>query len=212
MKLLVASGATREPIDEVRFISNVSTGRTGAALADALAALGHQVVVLHGEGSAEPTQAVEQEVFGSAEDLLDRLRSRLGSGSFGGVIMAAAVADYRPAEASGGKLSSRPEVMDLRLVRTPKLLPRLRRFSPRPLRVVGFKLTVRASREERAAAVREQFAASGVDAVVHNDLDDIRRCTLHPFDFYAASGAGPLRCEGAAALADTLHRWFPTHA
>ncbi|MGH7994919.1 MAG: phosphopantothenoylcysteine decarboxylase, partial [Opitutaceae bacterium] len=53
MKILITAGASREAIDAVRFISNVSSGRTGAALADALVALGHRVTMLRGHGSAE---------------------------------------------------------------------------------------------------------------------------------------------------------------
>ena len=54
MHFLVTAGATREPLDAVRFLSNVSTGSTGAALADALAVRGHTVTLLRGEGASEP--------------------------------------------------------------------------------------------------------------------------------------------------------------
>ena len=60
MKVLVTSGATREPIDSVRFISNLSSGKTGAAICDALAARGFEVTQLHGIDSARAPRATHR--------------------------------------------------------------------------------------------------------------------------------------------------------
>ena len=79
-------------------------------------------------------------------------------------------------------MSSDSEILSLRLVRNPKLLPALKSLSRRPLIVTGFKLTVGADAAARRAAVAAQFAAGGIDLVVHNDLEDIRRATAHPLD------------------------------
>ena len=74
LRLLITSGATREPIDDVRFVTNVSTGGTGAALARAFAQRGHQVTLLRGQGAvAVDDGSCEMESFGSAEDLQARL-------------------------------------------------------------------------------------------------------------------------------------------
>lgn len=174
MKVLVTAGATREPIDAVRFLSNVSSGATGAALAEFLATSGHEVTLLHGEGSVRTTaNGVTCGAFGSTEQLGVRLESALCQGDFDCVIHAAAVADYRPAAAHAGKLSSYFDDLTLRLVPTPKLLPKLKSWSPSPLRVLGFKLTAGADPASRAAAVGKLFAAGGVDAVVHNDMDEL---------------------------------------
>jgi len=208
MKILITSGATREPLDEVRFLSNVSTGATGAALADALAARGHAVTLLAGLAAVRPAAAVEVETFSSAQDLLARLQRRLGAGTFDLAIMAAAVSDYRPETRTSGKLPSRAESLTLRLVRNPKLLPQLKTLSPRPLRVIGFKLTVGADAAARQAAVAAQFAAGGVDAVVHNDLAEIRAApaAAHPFHVFHAPDAPPREAAGIAALLDELGR------
>ncbi|KXU38101.1 hypothetical protein AXK11_01295 [Cephaloticoccus primus] len=189
MKLLITAGGTREPIDRVRSLANTSTGATGAALAAELAARGHSVELLL---SKYATAAVPPHAnlslgpsFTTTADLETQLRARLGTGAFDAVIMAAAVADYRPkpSSAQGGKIDSDSDALTLRLVRVPKLLPQLRQFSPRPLCLIGFKLTVgaggREGREEREgeaarrAAVQKQFASSAVDAVVHNDFSEI---------------------------------------
>lgn len=234
MKVIVTSGATREPIDEVRFISNLSTGRTGAALAEALARLGEDVLHLRSAASAEARGVAEHESFGSADDLAERLRARLSAGAYQAVIMAAAVADYRPESPQAGKLSSSPEALTLRLVRTPKIVSQLKSFAatrlpgaagppadgaglegagamrrgpPGPLTVIAFKLTVGASQAERAHAVRTLFSAGGVDAVVHNDLDEIRGSATHPFHFYAAASSAPTDLAGAEALAAHIHEF-----
>jgi phosphopantothenoylcysteine synthetase/decarboxylase len=210
MKILLTAGATREPIDSVRFVSNVSTGATGAALADALAAAGHAVTLLHGEGAIRPcSEDVVCGVFGSTAHLEERLRAALGGGKYDAVIQAAAVADYRPDAAHVGKLGSYAEELTLRLVPTPKLLPRLKEWSPRPLRVLGFKLTHAADDAARAAAVGKVFAAGGVDAVVHNDLVELHAAGAgRLFRIYRPDdSAAVARLTGVAALCAWTERW-----
>ena len=174
MKLLITSGGTREAIDPVRYLSNGSTGKTGAALATALFKSGYEVTLLHGIGAIVPDGDIEKEAFFSAEGLRSKLQARLASGDYAAVIMAAAVADYRPAALVMDKLSSDEEHLTLKLVRNAKILPQLRGFSPHEIKVIGFKLTVGANATAREATVRDQFAKAGVDAVVHNDLSEMQ--------------------------------------
>jgi phosphopantothenate---cysteine ligase (CTP) len=204
MKLLVTAGATREAIDPVRFLSNVSTGKTGALLATALAERGHSVMLLRGSGAVKPSALVSTREFGSAVDLGAQLRVLLGTGDYDAVIMAAAVADYRPAEIAGHKISSHADELTLNLVRNPKLLPQLQRFSPRALIVIGFKLTVGADETARSAAVTAQFSAGGVNAVVHNDLNEMRAAAAHPFRLFSAVNTAPRELSGEVALAKAL--------
>jgi phosphopantothenate---cysteine ligase (CTP) len=204
MKILVTAGATRESLDAVRFLSNVSTGATGAALAESLRAHGHDVALLRGSGALAPAGLADAEIFSSAADLGERLRRRLLGGGFDAVVMAAAVADYRPTTTLPGKIGSTANEITVRLVRTPKILPQLKSFSPRPLTVIGFKLTVGADEASRRRAVTAQFAAGGVDAVVHNDLEEMRAAPAHPFRLYRTAEAPPESCAGAAALAAKL--------
>ena len=206
MNILVTAGATREPLDAVRFLSNMSTGNTGAALADALAAHDHRVTLLRGESAVAPRSACEVEVFTSTEDLRVRLQRRLEGGTFDAVIMCAAVADYRPDRTAAGKIGSDATELTIRLVRNPKILPQLKSFSPRPLMVIGFKLTVGADAAAGRAAVAAQFAAGTVDAVVHNDLEEIRASSAHPFWFYRSAVAAPEQISGTKALAEALDR------
>ncbi|HLP03429.1 MAG TPA: phosphopantothenoylcysteine decarboxylase [Opitutaceae bacterium] len=208
MRLLVTAGATREPLDEVRFVSNVSSGATGAALADGLLALGHDVALLRGESAARPQHVHDCETFSSCADLLAKLQRRLAAGGFDAVVMTAAVADYRPDLAQAGKIRSDADELVVRLVRNPKILPQLKAMSPRALRVVGFKFTVAADAEAAREAVAAQWAAGGVDLTVHNDLHEIRSAALHPFHLYRDPLNTPRRVAGVPALVDALHEFL----
>jgi len=227
VKIFITAGGTREPIDRVRAITNTSTGTTGAALAAALTALGHSVELLRSAHSVIPSADFSKDVpptsgtpkiggcalFTTTADLDAVLRERLGTGDIDAVLMAAAVADYRPAKPVSAKIDSDAEVLTLRLVRVPKLLPQLRAMSPRPLRVIGFKLTVGASDADRLAAIAAQFKSSAVDAVVHNDLSEIEtattRGTPHPFRLYTRpNDETPPLLLGPTALAEAIHTFL----
>jgi phosphopantothenoylcysteine synthetase/decarboxylase len=209
MKILVTSGATREPIDAVRFISNVSTGATGAALADALQRAGHEVTLLHGPGAVRPLLVVDCEEFGTAGDLGTRLRRRLAPGTYPLVIMSAAVADYRPRRRRVGKISSDAPRLRLELVRNPKLLPQLKSFSRSRLLVVGFKLTVGAGPVARRRAVAALFAAGGIDAVVHNDLTGLGDGPDRSFRLHGSGNDRGIPILGIRGLAVALGELLP---
>lgn len=211
MKVLITAGATRESIDAVRFISNVSTGATGTALAEALAKAGHEVTYLHGEGARSPAaENVTCGIFSSTEHLAERLRAALGSHRFDALVQAAAVADYRPETAHTGKLSSYADEMTLRLVPTPKLLPQIKSWSAYPIRVLGFKLTHGADDAARAAAVGRVFAAGGVDAVVHNDLAEMNVAGAgRLFRIYRpGDSAASARASGVGGLCTWVRHWL----
>jgi phosphopantothenoylcysteine decarboxylase/phosphopantothenate--cysteine ligase len=202
MKILITAGATREPVDDVRFISNLSTGATGAALADALATRGHTVTLLRGTGAAEPQMVRDVRTFTSAKDLRERLKGLLSRGEYGAAIQCAAVADYTPARVPRGKISSQLKGLTLRLVPVPKILPQIKSFgrgTAVPL-VIGFKLTAGAGRVAREAAVARLMAGGLVDAVVHNDLDDLSDNDTRPFRAYVAGKTRPQVLAGVSAL------------
>lgn len=204
MRILVTAGATREPLDEVRFISNVSSGSTGAALADALHTLGHEVALLRAESATKPQHVHDCETFTSCADLVVKLQRHLVAGGYDAVVMTAAVADYRPVATQAGKIRSDADELVVHLVRNPKILPQLKSMSPRPLLVVGFKFTVGADATAAREAVAAQWAGGGVDVTVHNDLHEIRSSPLHPFYLYRDPLGTPRRLLGVSALADAL--------
>jgi phosphopantothenoylcysteine decarboxylase/phosphopantothenate--cysteine ligase len=209
MRILLTAGATREPLDAVRFLSNVSTGRTGALLADALAAQGHTVTLLHGEAAVRPTGVSDTESFASTADLQTALRRRLATGWYDAVIHCAAVSDYKPATSHAGKMSSYAAALTVHLVPTPKLLPELKSYAaPRPLKVIGFKLTAGADPAGRAAAVAKLFGAGTVDAVIHNDLDDLTIGDSRPFYAWLAGQPSAVPLGGIPGLSVWLNAFL----
>ncbi len=214
MRILITSGATREYLDDVRFLTNVSTGGTGAKIADSLFARGHIVTLLRGEGAVLPQALPSDAVlpFSSTENLRSHLKRLLGTGEFDAVLQCAAVSDYRPAELHDGKMTSYAPELTLRLVPTPKLLPELKSYAPavrRPF-VVGFKLTSGADAEARLLAVSKLFAAGTVDAVIHNDMADLAAGDARPFLAYRSIHQPAVELAGLPALVDWLHTLLST--
>lgn len=203
-RALVSAGGTSEPVDDVRILTNRSTGRFGAAIANALAALGVEVTLLASRAmlarGIELAGSIRQVPYESSGELGAALDAALAEGP-DLVFMAAAVSDYAP-EVSAGKLSSSAEERSLRLVRTPKLLDRLRGACPRAF-LIGFKLLSGVSREELTGVARGQLERARLDLVVANDLQELGGAT-HPVLLVDASSAeritGP-RAQVAEALA-----------
>jgi len=173
-RVVVAAGPTREPVDDVRFLSNRSSGKMGAALAAAAAARGAEVTLLAGPGTPNvpggaggPISRIDVE---TAADLERALASvTVGADA---VVMAAAVADFRPRVRAAGKLSRRDAGgnLTLELTAVPDLLAGLAhaRQNGRPF-LIGFsaELGGGASMEARAAG---KLREKGCDAIVANDV------------------------------------------
>ena len=212
-RILITAGGTREAIDSVRYIGNMSSGRTSSCLADELTDAGHHVSWLGAEIAVAPMRSCAIERFYSFDDLSRQLQRLLAASEFDVVIHAAAVSDFSvdsvltpngdPLESQSGKLSSNSELL-IRLKPNPKLLGRIRAWSKNPqVRVIGFKLTDTADEQKRISAIRKQFDDSQVDAVVHNDLTDISS-QAHPFCLHTPMHT-PVACKDAEALAKKIN-------
>ncbi|MEO6873725.1 MAG: bifunctional phosphopantothenoylcysteine decarboxylase/phosphopantothenate--cysteine ligase CoaBC [Opitutaceae bacterium] len=215
LRVLVTSGPTAEPVDGVRVLTNVSTGRTGAGIATYFARCGHRVTLLRARGAAAASASVQDEYFGSITELDEALTRNLATGEFDAVIHAAAVSDFaieaievngaRRAP-NGGKLDS-DHASVLHLRRTPKLVDGLRERSRNPdLQIVAFKLTTGANASEAESAVQTLLARSGADWVVHNDLQARRNDEDFPAIIYQADGLVTARCPTRTGLAVELER------
>jgi len=215
LRVLVTSGPTAEPVDEVRVLTNLSTGRTGAGIAAHFARCGHQVTLLRARGSAAATAPVKEEIFGSVAELDAALARNLAAEKFDAVIHAAAVGDFaiESIEVGGakrvpgaGKLDS-DETPVLHLRRTPKLVDGLRGRSRNPgLQVVTFKLTTGARAAEAGTAVQALLTRSGADWVVHNDLQARASDEEFPAVIYRANGSMAASCLTRTGLATELER------
>lgn len=196
LKVLITAGGTQEPIDTVRVISNLSSGKTGVIISEVLTQQGCDVTLLQAHSSQVPSSQLKVQRFTSFEDLNEKLEAELKNKAYDMVIHAAAVSDYsvESVEIQGKKyppmsipkVSSNEEHMSIHLKKNFKIVNRLKDYSQnKDIDVVSFKLTSHASTEEKQLAVQKLFSESSVDAVVHNDLTDIdikkglHRFTLH---------------------------------
>lgn len=164
---LVTAGPTWEAIDAVRVLSNRSTGAMGVALALAAVAAGHRVRLLLGPGCTPPPEhpALAIERFESARDLEAALARHFPEADV--LVMAAAVADHRPARTAPGKLPRQAGGLSIELETVPDLVAACAARRQPHQRVVSFSLEEPDGLEERAAA---KLRAKGVDAAVANPV------------------------------------------
>jgi len=213
LRVLVTSGGTAEPVDAVRVLTNTSTGRTGALIAEHLDAAGHDVVLLRSTSAIAAAAPVRQVTFGSFADLDARITELLAGEEFDAVIHAAAVGDFGVESAQvggadaarGGKLPSSGSIT-LRLRPHPKLIDQMRGRSRNPrLLVVGFKLTSGEGPVAALGAVRAMFTRGISDLVVYNDASWREEGGDFPAEIHRP--AGPVvHCEGRPQLAAELER------
>ena len=163
VRVVVSAGGTREPIDPVRFITNRSSGKQGHALAGAAARRGADVVLVTTSSQPVPSGVRVQRVE-TASDMEEAVMGHAAGADV--VIMAAAVADFRPKVATGTKLHKADGVPELVLEPTTDILAELgRRRRPGQI-LVGFA----AETDQVPERARAKLAAKGVDLMVANDV------------------------------------------
>ncbi len=164
--LVVTSGPTHETIDPVRYIANRSSGRQGHAIAAALAALGARVTLVSGPVAVPDPAGVTVVRIESAREMLAAVEAALPADA---AVFAAAVADYRPAEAGAQKIKKLPGAPPPSLVLTlnPDILASIaQRQAQRPRLVVGFA----AETENVVPHAIEKRQRKGCDWIVANDV------------------------------------------
>ncbi len=168
-RVLVTAGGTREPLDAVRFLGNRSSGRMGAALAAEARRRGADVTLVAANLSVPPPVGVDVVPAPTAEELA---RETLARSDADVVLMAAAVADYRPAEAQADKRGKDGNTWTVTLEPTIDVLRELGARRANGQLLVGFAADTGERGLERA---REKLAAKRVDLIVFNDVsrDDI---------------------------------------
>ncbi|MEI8378501.1 MAG: phosphopantothenoylcysteine decarboxylase [Planctomycetota bacterium] len=137
MRILITAGPTREYLDDVRYLSNASSGRMGFALAQAVMAAGHQVVLACGPVSLTPPPGCELHPVETTDELLAKCNELFPGCD--GVIATAAVCDYRPRTRFPGKLAKTGVSLELELVETADVLADLGRNKGTRW-IVGFAL------------------------------------------------------------------------
>ncbi|MCX7970918.1 MAG: bifunctional phosphopantothenoylcysteine decarboxylase/phosphopantothenate--cysteine ligase CoaBC [Negativicutes bacterium] len=159
-RVLVTAGGTREPIDPVRFIGNRSSGKMGVAIAECCRTQGAEVVLIAGRGvEVRPGCCHRTVVVETAAEMRDAVLANLAMTD--AVVMAAAVADYRPVAVCRQKIKKQAGEITLTLIKNPDILEEISRWpAGRPV-VVGF------------AAETENVLENGMDKLRRKNLDMI---------------------------------------
>jgi phosphopantothenoylcysteine decarboxylase/phosphopantothenate--cysteine ligase len=163
-RVLVTAGGTREPIDPVRFVGNRSSGKMGYAVAEAAARRGAAVALVTTIGRPTDVSGIDIEHVETADDMARAVLAR--SSEADAVLMAAAVADFRPKAVADEKLKKRDGVPEVVLEPTPDVLALLGERKQPGQVLVGF--AAETERVEEHAA--EKMAAKRVDLMVANDV------------------------------------------
>jgi phosphopantothenate---cysteine ligase (CTP) len=181
MNCIVTAGPTIEPLDDVRRLTNFSTGRLGTELANYLAARGHKVILLIGEQAtyAGERRASRVEIFTTTADLHGKLKA-VSSKKVDAIFHAAAVSDFTfgrifAPDAAGKlveikgvkKISTRQGKLLAELLPTPKIISELRGWFPKT-KIVGWKFEADGKRVDAIAAARTQLADCSTDLCVVN--------------------------------------------
>jgi phosphopantothenoylcysteine decarboxylase/phosphopantothenate--cysteine ligase len=180
MNCIVTAGPTYEPLDDVRRLTNFSTGRLGTELANFLAARGHKVILLIGEQASYSGERRAQHVvtFTTAADLRAKLKALAPKG-VNAIFHAAAVSDFAfgkiqarsPSgewtEIKSRKISTRDGPLRAELVPTPKIIAELRAWFP-AARLVGWKFAAAGGRADAIMAAKQQIADCATDLCVVN--------------------------------------------
>jgi phosphopantothenoylcysteine decarboxylase/phosphopantothenate--cysteine ligase len=209
-RIIVTAGPTWEPIDPVRFVGNRSSGKMGFAVAAEAFARGADVTLVVGPGTVEPPPGPGVVRVNTAQEMRDAALDAMFDAD--ALVMAAAVADFRPDEAAGAKLKKEQGPPEIRLVPTPDILAELGAAGDAVL--VGFA----AETDNVEEAGREKLRRKGLQLLVANQVgregtgfgSDTNRAAI-----LAADGADvPMRewtkRELASAICDRLAKLLTT--
>lgn len=152
-KILLTSGPTRQFIDPVRFLSNASSGRMGAALASAALAAGHEVTIISGPVEISYPQGAEVVPVVTTDEMLEAAQRLFPQ--FDGVIGVAAPCDYKPGTVAKQKISKTGDRLTLSFVETPDVIATLGASKSSSQWVVGFALE---TDDVRLRALRKMIA------------------------------------------------------
>ncbi len=198
--VVITAGGTREPLDAVRFLGNRSSGRMGFAIAEAAAARGARVTVIAANVALETPEGVSRVDVETAEELQSAVTVQFGGCDV--LVMAAAVADFRPAQPEAGKAKKQPgeERRTIELERTPDILAGLAEARREGQLLIGF------AAEHGAGALeygRDKLTRKGVDAIVVNSSENEVVVLTHSAE--TPVPRGPKREIADAILTAVLH-------
>lgn len=165
MRFVITAGPTREAIDPVRYLSNRSSGKMGYAIAEAAIESGHEVVLISGPVNLDPPLGVQLTSVTTADEMYDAVHRHVPECDV--LVMCAAVADYKPAQASLQKIKKSEKYLSLDLVPTRDILASLAKRE-RQFLVVGFAAETNDVEENAQKKLRDK----NCDIIVANNVSD----------------------------------------
>jgi phosphopantothenoylcysteine decarboxylase/phosphopantothenate--cysteine ligase len=206
-RIVVTAGPTFEPIDPVRFLGNRSSGKMGFALAARAAARGASVHLIAGPVALSTPPGVIRQDVESAEEMRDALATALGPdlGGADALVMAAAVADFRPAAFSAAKIKKAAgDLPGIQLAQNPDLLREIgaKRSGKRPV-LVGFALET-GSDEQVLAYATKKLADKRVDVIVANAAHESLGQADNRVALVDANGASPFVAASKESVAELI--------
>ena len=209
MKILITSGGTTEYIDDVRVLTNISTGKLGAVMAEEFLKNGHDVFFIHGRNSTLPDPYYNDERLlfidvKDTKDLMGKMERYVPKADV--VIHAMAVSDFTFNRENPVKLKSNDsegfiEYMRANIQKTPKVIYQIKKQNPNVL-LVGFKFEVGISNHELIGLAKESMEKNGCDLVVANDKEEMIRENCHVA--YIVGGDCVVEVEGKEEIAKEL--------
>ncbi|MEK7570777.1 MAG: bifunctional phosphopantothenoylcysteine decarboxylase/phosphopantothenate--cysteine ligase CoaBC [Patescibacteria group bacterium] len=165
-KILVTAGGTTEKIDDVRYITNRSSGKMGAAIAEEYARRGADVLLLRAATAVRTTHHIKEKTFSSSEDLLALLKNYVTDYDY--IYHTAAVSDFAVSNKITGKISSKKAVT-LHLKPQVKILDQIKKMNPN-IRLIAFKAESLSDRKKLTAIAYKRLKEAGAAAIVANDI------------------------------------------
>ncbi len=165
-KVIVTAGGTVEKIDEVRSITNRSSGKMGVAIAEECYLRGTDVLLLRAKNSVRPRYLIKEKIFNTAEELLYLIKVNIKNTDL--FFQVAAVSDFKVAKPISGKLSSDRSI-NLKLTPQIKIIDQIKKLSPKTF-LVAFKAEYDLSEKDLIKEGQKKLKESNADAVIANDI------------------------------------------
>ena len=165
-KIIITAGGTTEKIDEVRFITNRSSGKMGVALAEECYLRGADVLLLRAKNSVKPRYLIKEKIFETAEELLQLIKLNINNTDL--FFQTAAVSDFKVDKSFKGKLSSEQSI-NLKLIPQIKIINQIKKLSPKTY-LIAFKAEYGLSEKKLIEEASKKLKDSNADFVIANEI------------------------------------------
>jgi phosphopantothenate-cysteine ligase len=215
--ILVTSGGTQEHIDDVRVLTNVSSGKLGAVIADQLTQSEAKVYYVCGKNSVQPRIPVEDCVaVRTANDALEAMRNIITDNNIHAVVHAMAVSDFtfkrdKPVKCKSSDPEAFIEYMRQTITPNPKIISQIKAWK-KDLILIGFKFEVGATLTRLVTLARESIHKNGCDMVVINDKKEMETTGKHLARFVTPTDTSSISkievYEGKTAIAKGIKKYL----